>query len=287
MIYEKEYLPGEQAKLTELSRPKKLVKKAMKLGVSYNIYDGTELLRDSILSIRENVDHISIVYQVVSNKGNILNEDTTDLMMDILAEGLIDDVLYYTPDIKIAASINELNKRNIGYVNSHEHGCTHHLSMDCDEFYDKDEFKFAKTVIDQHDADSSACRMLTYYKNNKTVVWPPEDYLVPFIYKIRPEFMFSFINWPVLVDPTRRIVPGNNYIFSEELLKMHHFSYVRNNLTIKLSNSSANVNWTRTMQDKVIKHFKNWKPGDKALFAPGVYHQTKEIEPKFLLSWDF
>ena len=95
--------------------------------------------------------------------------------------------------------------------------------------------------------------------------------------------MFNFINWPVLVDPTRRIIPGNFYLFPDTALIMHHFSYVRNNLTIKLSNSSANVNWTKEMQDKVLDHFKKWKPGQKALMAPGGYHETKNVEPKFLL----
>ena len=42
----------------------------MKLGVSYNVFDGEELLESSIKSIRDNVDHISVVYQTISNFGN-------------------------------------------------------------------------------------------------------------------------------------------------------------------------------------------------------------------------
>ena len=42
----------------------------MKVGVSYNLFDGEELLEDSIKSIRNNVDYISVVYQTVSNFGN-------------------------------------------------------------------------------------------------------------------------------------------------------------------------------------------------------------------------
>ena len=38
----------------------------MKLGVSYNLYDGEELLRASIRSIRSEVDFVTVVYQEVS-----------------------------------------------------------------------------------------------------------------------------------------------------------------------------------------------------------------------------
>ena len=37
----------------------------MKLGVAYNVFDGEELLLDSIKSIKPNVDYIAIVYQTV------------------------------------------------------------------------------------------------------------------------------------------------------------------------------------------------------------------------------
>lgn len=34
------------------------------LSVSYNLFDGEELLEDSIMCIRNLVDHVSVVYQV-------------------------------------------------------------------------------------------------------------------------------------------------------------------------------------------------------------------------------
>ena len=46
----------------------------MKLGVSYNLFDGEELLENSIKCIRDSVDHISVVYQSTSNFG----EKSTD-----------------------------------------------------------------------------------------------------------------------------------------------------------------------------------------------------------------
>ena len=39
----------------------------MKLGIAYNLFDGEELLVDSIKSIRNSVDYIIVIYQQVSN----------------------------------------------------------------------------------------------------------------------------------------------------------------------------------------------------------------------------
>ena len=52
----------------------------MKLGVSYNVFDGEELLESSIKSIRSEVDYISVVYQTVSNFGNQCSEELIPLL---------------------------------------------------------------------------------------------------------------------------------------------------------------------------------------------------------------
>lgn len=52
----------------------------MKVGISYNLFDGEELLESSIKSIRDNVDYISVVYQTVSNFGNPCSEDLVTLL---------------------------------------------------------------------------------------------------------------------------------------------------------------------------------------------------------------
>jgi glycosyltransferase involved in cell wall biosynthesis len=287
-LYEKEYLPGEKKALTERIKPKGKVKHTMKLGVSYNVFDGSELLLESILSVRNSVDHISVVYQGISNTGNKAKEDITDMLSQLIFAEFIDDIVYFTPDLKKPAAVNELNKRNIGLVNSHDHGCTHHLSMDVDEFYEAGTFKSAKNFLLDNDYDTSACRMLTYYKNNTTILWPPESYFVPFIIKIRPGVMYSFMNnWPVLVDPTRRVVPGKFHQFDNTELCMHHFSYVRKDLRTKLENSSARVNFTDEKIIKVLEYFNYWKPGMKALFAPATYYETAQTKAKFLLKWEF
>jgi len=50
----------------------------MKLGISYNVFDGEELLESSIRQIRNQVDYVSVVYQKVSNFGKECNENLID-----------------------------------------------------------------------------------------------------------------------------------------------------------------------------------------------------------------
>ena len=52
----------------------------MKLGVSYNLFDGEELLTDSIKSIRDSVDIVSVVYQTESNFGQKANPGLANLL---------------------------------------------------------------------------------------------------------------------------------------------------------------------------------------------------------------
>jgi hypothetical protein len=256
----------------------------MKLGASYNLFDGEELLKDSILSIRDNVDYISVVFQIVSNFGNYAKSDITGLLTELTDQGLIDEVVHYSPDLTKHPHENEREKRNIGLQLSLKNGCSHHISMDADEFYDREQFKVAKSIIEDSDFDSSACRLLTYYRNDHTVLDPMEDYFVPFIYRIYKNSLFEPTEWPVLVDPTRRIIPGKFHEFTPNWLVMHHFSYVRNNIRSKLENSSAKQNWDQKMMGNLIHHYSQWQPGMDALIAPGRAYATKQITPKFRLS---
>ena len=219
----------------------------MILGASYNLFDGEELLESSIKSIRNNVDFISVVFQTQSNFGNLCHESIPDLLIDLQKKKLIDEVIHYNPDLSKHPHENERNKRNIGLEASREKGCTHHLSIDTDEFYNTLQFDNAKEIIEENNFDSSVCRLQTYYKNDHTILWPLEDYYVSFIYKIRPNVVYAPMPFPVLVDPTRRMEAGSMMDFEHDELLMHHFSYVRKDLRSKLENSSAKQNWDNDM----------------------------------------
>ncbi len=246
----------------------------MRLGVSYNTFDGEELLEGSIKCIRSEVDYISVVYQTVSNFGNQCGEELIPLLNRLKDEGLVDELFEYNPKINKGGHFNEITKRNIGLSLSEGKGCTHHMAMDSDEYYDIEEFRNMKKIIEDENYDSSACQMTTYYKSPKFRLEPKEEYYVTLPFKIKQgrEFIFGH-PFPVLVDPTRRTEYGKCKIFTRNEIEMHHMSYVRKDIEKKLKNSSAKVNFESWIPE-FLDYFNNWSEGDDALMPgkpPGRY----------------
>jgi hypothetical protein len=256
----------------------------MKLGVSYNIFDGEELLEGSIKQIREHVDYISVVCQTVSNFGKPCSEDLLPLLKRLKKEKLVNEVLLYNPQIQNGGHFNEIQKRNVGLQSSLKSGCTHHASIDCDEYYITEEFANLKKLVEEENYDSSYCQMLTYYKNWEYVLDPPEDYYVSLITKINQNSSYGFCaSSPVLNDPTRRIInPQKPLILKRDQIQMHHGSYIRNDIRIKLENSSASINFNQDIE-KIVEHYNNWKYPEKVLWGglPSSLKTVKSIKPIF------
>jgi len=256
----------------------------MKLGASYNLWNGEELLKSSILSIRDSVDFISIIYQEKSNHGNE-RSDLNPFLSSLLKEKLIDKILYYEPDLSLNPKLNELNKRNLGLSLSRNAKCTHHLSIDVDEFYQKEQFDKAKKYIEQNNINISVCQMQTYYKYPTLQIIPPEDYYVTFIFSIKSQtkFILNLKNYPVLVDPSRYVPIDNSFkIFQRKELEMHHMSYVRKNIRFKMENAGAKCNYINEI-DKLVNHYENFKDGDQAMFAGKtcIYYNLNKVSNQF------
>ena len=241
----------------------------MKLGSSYNVFDDcVELLEDSIKSIRDNVDYVSVVYQKTSNYGVPGKATTLDLLRDLQTDGLIDDCFLFEPNIRLKNK-NEVNKRNIGIKTCKDVDCTHFMSMDCDEFYKSEELSKVKDIVEQDDYDSSACQMQTYWKESwRYKLVPPEKYYVSLIFKMTGHlnFVYGLPRFGVLVDPSRRSNPGKQRIFKRDEIQMHHMSYVRSNIRDKFESSSAKGNWADSI-DKLTDYYNNWKFPEKILKA--------------------
>lgn len=257
----------------------------MKIGISYNLFDGEELLESSIKSIRNNVDFISVVYQTTSNFGNPCDEGLVPLLEKLKSDGLIDELFLYKPTLNRGGHYNELRKRNIGLSLSEGVGCTHHMSMDSDEYYIPSEFENLKKLMLEGDFDSSFCQMQTYYKSWEYSLDPPEDYYVSLIFKIKQDTSYVMgAPAPVLVDPTRRISPINKpLILKREEVQMHHGSYIRDNIKTKLTNSSASVNFNKDI-DMIVNHYNNWEYPNKVLWGglPSKLLTVKKVEKLFI-----
>jgi hypothetical protein len=238
----------------------------MKLGIAYNLFDAVELLEFSARSVRNCADYIVVVYQDISNYGNWSSVELLPILKDLRDRGLVDDLVKYSPMMGLKGHGNELAKRNIGLDKCKEKGCTHFMTMDCDECYKESELGNVKEVVFADKYDSSACFMQTYYGTAEWAITPPETYVVPLIYKIDERRFSQSAKWPVAADPTRRLDPKKMMVFVREKIQMHHFSYVRKDIRAKLRNSSANTNWVNRIEELASYH-DNWTPLKMARFA--------------------
>jgi len=246
----------------------------MKIGASYNLFDGEELLEFSIMSIRDSVDYISVVYQTESNVGNYTNTNVIPLLINLKESGLIDELVYYQPNLLLKTHRNEVNKRNIGLKKSLENGCSYHISMDTDELYNPSDFKKMVDDVIENKYDGSYCQMLTYYKDFNVILDPPEEYYVSLLFKINEETFYNLgCEQPVQVDNTRSIMVKNPRIYTRNEIQMHHLSFVRKDITKKFRNHQmfnqygdniekvidCHKNFGSSKQDKVLLHGEKFK----------------------------
>ena len=138
----------------------------MKLGVTYSLFDGEELLPFSILQIRKHVDYINVVFQEHSWFGDKCTPLVRPLLADLKNKHIIDNVIEYPfKDFGNIPAINYyvLDKRTVGLNDLKQKGCTHCIVMDCDEFYFSDEFARAKQFIVTYGITHSACAFYNYF----------------------------------------------------------------------------------------------------------------------------
>ncbi len=210
-----------------------------KLAAIYNVWDGIEHLKCSMNCLKNDVDLFVIVYQDVSNYGEIYNP-----LPDMDLDGFNYILVKYTP-YKIAGQYNETLKRNLGLEAAKNSNCSHFLNIDTDEYY-KDFSSHKNDYIDSG-KKGSVCKIYTYFKY-PTLRFETEDgYFVPFIHELLPDTICGSHEYPYYVDATRRI-NCNDVILLD--VHMHHFSWVRKDIQQKCRNSSAKTNIERgTMLD--------------------------------------
>lgn len=222
----------------------------MKLAAIYNVWDGAELLRGSMLCLKDHVDLFVIVYQDVSNFGErynpLPNMDLSDFGRLILHR--------YAPNAQ-EGGINERKKRNIGLDIARRGECTHFIHIDVDEYYD--DFGAAKKLYIDVGRAGSVCRLHTYFAKPTLRLEVPENYFVPFIHELKPNTVAGGREYPFYADPTRRI---NETDVVELPIWMHHFSYVRKDMRRKINNSSAKANIMKRA-DVLWKDLENAAPG--------------------------
>lgn len=261
------------------------------LGISYNIFDGEELLETSLKSVRGVADHISVVYQTTSNFG-VQNKHLLPFLEELKAKGFIDKLFEFKPELTKnkdgsinwkSGSINELEKRQIGLQIAKANGMQYYMTMDADEVYDTKELVDAIANFQIGDYDSSFCKMKSFYKKPTLEIKPAFDYYVPLFFKIKKESKMGITTkgeYPVKCDPTRRMIAGHTRVFTRNEIEMYHYSYLRKDIESKIFNSSAQSD----IQSKkiVIDHYNNWDNiKDGAKLIGNFDFKLEEVENKF------
>jgi hypothetical protein len=239
----------------------------MKLGASYSFFDGEELLRYSIKSIRDSVDYVVVVAQEFSYTGNPWTSEAKELCDELLRDGLVDNLVIFTALSGMSPHEQEVCKRNLGLDDCRKNGCEYIMSMDSDEFYKHDELIQAKTIIEEQAINISYCSFYMYYKEPiyREVAIPETK--VAFMQKVSPTSKFVLSESDkyrhiALIDPTRTTDIGPPVkLYGDDVIMMHHMCHIRkDSLVSKYKNTSAYQHYLpNNLAEKLSEEYKNWK----------------------------
>jgi len=275
----------------------------MKLGVSYTVFDGIELLEHSIKQIRNHVDFIHVAYQKYSWFNKAMSIEDFNTLNRLKTIGLIDSLECFT-DFKIiklnTSNIQiskkyETEKRQFGMNACLKTGCTHFISMDVDEFYIADEFKKAKNIIVENNISQSSCSFINYVKL-PIYTRGIDGSTVPFICKVNNYSNMSKYFF-TKCDPTRGItdnIRGAKKKFTKDIILMHHMETVRKDLTKKYESTTRAI-FNRSRTKDLVKGIKsvnkqtNMFSFDKIIFPGTPPVKLKETDNIFNIPykiWD-
>ncbi|MBW3020776.1 hypothetical protein KY334_05745, partial [Candidatus Woesearchaeota archaeon] len=147
-----------------------------KLSLTINAFDASELLDDLISEIRDQVDHVAAIWQAKSYWGNPMDEVDMEELHKLKKMGLIDELIEFKPNFAKYSREQECDKRNMGIDLMKQNGSSHILNIDADEFYDADQFRYAKYKINKSGYNITYWSYVNYYRDF-------EHYLV---YPFRP-----------------------------------------------------------------------------------------------------
>lgn len=251
----------------------------MKLGVSYIVFDGLELLEDSIDNIRDHVDFITLGYSLDSFLGKPSKYNVRKFCNYLLESGKVDDV-HYSGEHPYPRG--EMVKNNVGLDRVRElTDCTHYMMMPTDEFFIADEFEWAKREIVNSGYDAGAAPQIGYYKN--------ENYRISHDIPVHKPLMFNIANksrrfvygagkgrWP-LADPNTKMPSSKLRVFTREEFCFHHMSYVRKDVDDKWRTRKF-VGSSQGRSLNVQAYMQAWEPGMKALTHSNQMPEMVDVE---------
>ena len=163
-------------------------KNIKKVGLAIICFEGTEHLYNIISAIKDSVDYVSIGLQRLSYHGDKIRQTDLNEMFRLRDEDkLVDNIVEIELDIEKPARVQETDKRNILIQDAEDHGCSHVIVIDSDEYYTKKSFDYALRQIDENDYECTYCQYVNYFKDyTHTLVYPfSQGMYVPFVSKVK------------------------------------------------------------------------------------------------------
>lgn len=258
--------------------------KITKLGLGIIAFEGLEHIKNIVYEIREQVDTVVVCLQKTSYLGDKIDEADVRDAEQLKEFGYIDEIIWFEPknlhsdNGPTAPRLIETDKRNfiLDYLEFSEH-CSHSLLIDSDEFYNKDDFARAKQLIHVHDdIHVTYCQYINYYRDYRHVlIWPFLAY-VPFITESAYRFSFTNGSFDKPSDPTRRYALAEGmakyHVLPFELIKMHHFSWIRLDITKKIKAWSARKYFENIpgLEEAMLDRYTNYMEGQAAILMFNV-----------------
>jgi hypothetical protein len=220
------------------------------------------MLLKSIQHHKNMVDRITVCIQIVSNKGE--HAECENIIFNALIEAKEIDVIKFTPNLSVSTKENERNKHNDMIEYAKNMGATHFILAAADHFYSENTMNKGKEIILSDKYDLIVTKMKTYYKHFDWMIWPLEDYYMPFIHKVNVNmFISGNVRYPVIVDPSVKVTTSKSiYIMPENEGLLHHYSMIRTDIKRKFDNAAASIRWTPEQIQAFLDEFENAKPGD-------------------------
>lgn len=214
-------------------------------------------------------DAVIVVWSSLSNHGN---SDKGRMLEFTASKHQPSNVFFYQkePDL-LSPLTDECRKRNYGIQLAIEKGYTHFILTDADEFYEANKMNNEKKRFEDPSLNGLAHSVLVYIKS--PTLFCKDHTLVAGIHKLKKDTQcgaFKFYTYAydaagnAHIDPSRRINYTEGIEMSE--VPMHHFSYIRKNIDLKIDNSSANL---RRSRQNIYDELRDAKPG----YLSRLYHQ--------------
>lgn len=236
----------------------------MRLGVSYNYYNGDEHFLASLRAMRPHADHISVVWQTVSNAGEPISEQARVALCTAARRGWVDTIEHFSPDLTAERAWNETEKRRLGLELARQANASHFLGLDTDELYRSEELQRAKEQIASNGWRSTSVSSFLHIQ--RPIYRARDKTNCCFIVEIMADTRIGVPEFPCdTVDATRKMTADadTHHHFSPDVVAMYHMNLIRRDLAAKLRNSSSR---DAGFLDEVARTVADWRFGLPLVF---------------------